>query len=127
MNLTMDIIAAIGQDARTNIFMKATVFEAGKYFAKHNRVSLSTDLTTSDIVLHIAREIEKTNGVAMFVGVAKIEGEKPEHSPCYFKHGVQTICTEQNEKLGSILFSKMLKTLGYDVETDLRMNVTAVK
>jgi hypothetical protein len=127
MKLLLDVFAG---DRQVNHLMHcADVFEAGKQLADYNQIEIDIaldipkDISASDFLGKLKLAYEQAGKNVVFMNIIQTDGVKTNEFLPYMMEGVQTIST--GNKFG--MFHKILTQLGYEVETNERMMVTAAK
>lgn len=112
-----------GDKVRDDFMHACDIFEKGKILADYESYEVSGEPDLDKLTETMQKTFEQAGRVVAFVSIRTIDGVKNTKYPAYIKPEVQTI--SNGRSFG--LFHKMLKQLGYTVETDEYVKVTSAK
>ena len=127
MKIVLDYIGGNKNAKMLNEMMHyCDIFEGGKHFGLYKQIEITGNPDLNKLIDNIKDSLELSGENIVFLSIRTIDGFRVNKYKPFFIEKIQTISTLQNGKFGWILFSDMLKTLGYKVMTDESMNVINV-
>ncbi len=120
MEIEMDII--VGHKWTHEFMQAADLFSDAKRLGEYKQmvVTGTKDIKLHELVENMRGGLEHAGLTVSFVGIRYIDGKINYKYPPYIRPGVNVISTGYNWSL----FEKILKYLGYKVETDEMRKVT---
>lgn len=118
------ILDVIMGDAMINRLMHAAdTFESSKILGEHSQLELVGNPNVFTLAKTIADGLNESGKIVSFVGLKLINGKPIWHGTHYFKPGLRTISTGRQWGVAR----DMIRTLGYEVETDETLVITNVQ
>lgn len=119
--MLVDVIG--GSDAaktQDRLLHACDLFESSKRFAVHSRIEVKVD--SAAVAIEVVKSAYlKEKGYLLFAGV------RNEPQAYFLEQGISVISTISGGRIGWLMFSEMLTTLGYSPVTDSTMKVTMIK
>jgi hypothetical protein len=121
--MLVDVIGGNKKAKFQNDMLRACdMFEPFKKFALHSRIEVNGIDDPQTAIEAVKHAYKKEGGYVLFAGILNKDGS----SVYFLEQGISVISTISSGNHGWLMFSDMLKKLGYNPVTDSTMKVTSL-